>query len=53
MQKESGMQRHKHWKGFVAYCMSKVHNILTESAQGGHAKTYNCIASTYYWPKMS
>ena len=33
--------------------MSEVHNILTESAHGGHAKTYNCIASTYYWPKMS
>jgi hypothetical protein len=33
--------------------MSEVHNILTESAHGGHAKTYNRIASTYYWPKMS
>src|SRR6202050_200613 len=33
--------------------MSKVHNILTESAHGGHAKTYNRIASTYYWPSMS
>ena len=33
--------------------MGKVHNILTESAHRGHAKTYNCIASTYYWPKMS
>ena len=33
--------------------MSEVHNVLTESAHGGHTKTYNCIASTYYWPKMS
>jgi hypothetical protein len=33
--------------------MSEVHNILTQSAHGGHAKTYNCIASTYYWPRMS
>ena len=33
--------------------MSKFHNILTESAHRGHAKTYNQIASTYYWPKMS
>src|ERR1700676_4625975 len=33
--------------------MRKVHNILTESAHGGHAKTYNHIASTYYWPRMS
>ena len=28
--------------------MSEVHNILTKSAYRGHAKTYNCIASTYY-----
>ena len=33
--------------------MNEVHNILTESAHGGHAKTYNRITSTYYWPKMS
>jgi len=33
--------------------MSEVHNILNESAHGGHAKTYNRITSTYYWPKMS
>ena len=25
--------------------MSEVHNILTKSAHGGHAKTYNCITS--------
>jgi hypothetical protein len=50
------------WNGNLRLCvpdsfcievMSKVHNILTESAHRGHAKTYNCIASTYYWPKMS
>src|ERR1700685_309642 len=33
--------------------MSEVHNIITESAHGGYAKTYNRIASTYYWPRMS
>jgi hypothetical protein len=33
--------------------MSEVHNVLTESAHRGHTKTYNRIASTYYWPKMS
>ena len=33
--------------------MSEVHNILTKSAHGGHAKTFNRIASTFYWPKMS
>ena len=50
------------WNGNLRLCvpdslrvevMSEVHNILTESAHGGHAKTYNCIASTYYWPTMS
>ena len=50
------------WNGNLQLCipdsfcvevMSEVHNILTESSHGGHAKTYNCIASTYYWPKMS
>jgi transposase InsO family protein len=38
---------------FRVTVMSEVHNTLTESAHGGHAKTYNRIASTYYWPKMS
>src|SRR5882672_6647190 len=50
------------WNGNFRLCvpdslrltvMSGVHNILTESAHRGHAKTYNRIASTYYWPKMS
>ena len=50
------------WNGNFRLCvpdslrltvMSEVHNVLTESAHGGHAKTYNRIASTYYWPKMS
>ena len=48
----------KNWQLCVldSHCiegMSKVHNILTESAHGGHAKTYNHIAFTYYWPTMS
>jgi hypothetical protein len=33
--------------------MSEIHNTLTEAAHGGHHKTYNRIASTYYWPWMS
>jgi hypothetical protein len=50
------------WNGNFRLCildslhlivMSEVHNILTELAHGGHAKTYNRITSTYYWPKMS
>jgi Integrase zinc binding domain len=52
----------KDWNGNLQLCipdslrievMSEIHNILTKSAHGGHAKTYNHIASTYYWPKMS
>ena len=47
------------WNGNLQLCvprievMSEVHNILIKSAHGGHTKTYNHIASTYYWPKMS
>ena len=57
-----GLISFKDWNGNLQLCvtdslrvevMSKVHNILTESAHGGHAKTYNRIASTCYWPKMS
>ena len=33
--------------------MSKVHNNITEAAHGGYAKSYNRIASIYYWPRMS
>ena len=54
-----GLIYFKDWNGNLRLCiphvevMSEVHNVLTESAHRGHAKTYNCIASTYYWPKMS
>ena len=33
--------------------MSDVHNNITEAAHGGYAKSYNRIASVYYWPRMS
>jgi hypothetical protein len=33
--------------------MSEVHNNITEAAHGGYAKSYNRIASVYYWPQMS
>src|ERR1700683_3147036 len=33
--------------------MSEVHNTITEAAHSGYAKTYNCIAAVYYWPRMS
>ena len=57
-----GLIYFKDWNGNLRLCvpdslcvevMSEVHNILTESAHRGHAKTYNHIVSTYYWPKMS
>jgi hypothetical protein len=50
------------WNGNFQLCvpdslrvsvMAEIHNSLMESAHGGHAKTYNKIASTYYWPRMS
>jgi hypothetical protein len=59
---QDGLLYFEDWNGNFRLCipeslrvsvMSEVHNILTESAHGGHAKTYNCIASTYYWPRMS
>jgi hypothetical protein len=50
------------WNGNFRLCvpksmrlqvMDETHNVLTESAHGGYAKTYNHIAATYYWPQMS
>ena len=33
--------------------MTEVHELLSEGAHQGFAKTYNRIASLYYWPRMS
>jgi len=33
--------------------MEEVHETCTEAAHSGYYKTYNRIASTYYWPRMS
>jgi len=33
--------------------MEEVHETCTEAAHAGYYKTYNRIASTYYWPRMS
>ena len=33
--------------------MSDIHNNITEAAHGGYIKSYNRIASVYYWPRMS
>ena len=49
-----GLIYFKDWNGNLQLCIpaslrvevvSEVHNVLTESAYGGHAKTYNHIAS--------
>jgi len=33
--------------------MSEVHNTITKVAHSGYTKTYNQIATIYYWPRMS
>jgi len=33
--------------------MSEIHNTITEATHRGYAKTYNQIATIYYWPRMS
>lgn len=33
--------------------MDEIHNTVTEAAHAGYHRTYNRIAATYYWPKMS
>src|ERR1700683_2460655 len=52
-----GLVYFEDWNGNFQLCipeslqlsvMSEVHNILTESAHRGHAKTYNHITLTYY-----
>jgi hypothetical protein len=59
---QDGLVYFEDWSGNFQLCipeflqvsvMSEVHNILTESAHGGHTKTYNHVASTYHWPRMS
>jgi hypothetical protein len=50
------------WNGNFRLCipdslrisvMAEIHDSLAESTHSGHAKTYNRVATTYYWPKMS
>ena len=58
----NGLLYFQDWNGNLRLCVpeamklsviSDAHNVITEAAHGGYAKTYNRIASTYYWPKMS
>src|ERR1700692_3873848 len=57
-----GLVYFEDWNGNFRFCipdslwisvMAEIHDSLTESMHGGHAKTYNRVATTYYWPKMS
>jgi len=59
---ENGLIYFEDWNGNNKLCvpkdlqtkiMSKVHDSISECAHTGYYKTYNQIASTYYWPQMS
>lgn len=61
-QLRNGLLYFQDWNGNLRLCVpeskqisiiEEVHNTITETAHGGYAKTYNRIASTYYWPQMS
>lgn len=50
------------WEGRTHLCVPKplcteilteIHELLSYAAHGGFAKTYNRVASIYYWPRMS
>ncbi len=50
------------WNGSYRLCvpaskrlevMKQAHDMETEGAHSGYHRTYNRIASTYYWPRMS
>lgn len=59
---ESGLIYFEDWQGNNRLCvpsnlhvriMDEIHNTVTEAAHAGYHRTYNRIAATYYWPKMS
>jgi hypothetical protein len=59
---DEGLLYFEDWNGNNRLCvphnlrndlMGEMHNVLTEASHGGFFKTYNRIASTYYWPRMS
>ena len=62
MENEDGLLYFEDWNGNYRLCvpkdeqaqlLSKVHDEITEGAHAGYHKTYNKLASTFYWPKMS
>ena len=59
---ENGLIYFEDWNGNNKLCvpkdlqtkvMAEVHDCISEGAHAGYYKTYNRIASTYYWPRMS
>ncbi|HXP51692.1 MAG TPA: reverse transcriptase domain-containing protein, partial [Bacteroidia bacterium] len=59
---EDGLVYFEDWNGNNRLCVplslrndiiGEVHNSPSEGAHSGYYKTYNRIATTYYWPKMS
>ncbi|THH23196.1 hypothetical protein EUX98_g7980, partial [Antrodiella citrinella] len=59
---EDGLLYFEDWNGASRLCvpqslqteiMSESHNVITEGAHAGYHRTYNRLASTYYWPRMS
>lgn len=50
---ESGRTRLCVPKKIQLEIMKSAHNKLLESAHEGYHKTYNRIASSFYWPRMS
>lgn len=59
---DEGLLYFEDWNGNNRLCVpaslridliKEAHDLITEAAHGGHFKTYNRLAPTYYWPKMS
>ncbi|KAG8912257.1 hypothetical protein FRC01_005198 [Tulasnella sp. 417] len=59
---EDGLIYFSDWEGRGRLCvpkskrveiMQEMHESISQSAHQGFAKTYNRIASVYYWPRMS
>jgi hypothetical protein len=59
---ESGLIYFEDWQGNNRLCvpeglrvrvMSEIHDTISEGAHGGYHRTYNRLAATYYWPRMS
>ena len=59
---ENGLIYFEDWNGNNKLCVprslqtrvtAEIHDSVSEGAHAGYYKTYNRIASTYYWPRMS